>query len=87
MENLGKGPGIPFASIGSRIQEIEERISDVDYTLEDIDNTVKENSKHPGNSGYQRPNQRVIGIEEEKITSLKVPKKNLQQNLSLTFPR
>ena len=60
IENLGKKSGTIDASIGNRIQEMEERISGAEDSIENISTPIKENgkckndpnSKHPGNTGH-----------------------------------
>jgi hypothetical protein len=82
VENLEKRSGIIDVNITNRIQEIEERISGVEDMEEKIDTTVKENSKHKTlltqniqniQDTMQRPNLRIIRIEESKDLQLKGP--------------
>jgi uncharacterized coiled-coil protein SlyX len=72
-------------SITNRIQEIEERILGAEDTIEDIDKTVRENAKCKEFltqniqeiwNTMERPNLRIIGIEESKDSQLKGPANN-----------
>jgi hypothetical protein len=54
MENLRKRSGIRDVSITKIIQEI---ILGLEDTIKEFDTIVKENSKHPGNSGYNEKNK------------------------------
>ena len=82
MENLEKRLGITDASITNGIQEMEEKISGVKDMLEETDTTVKENSKHKKlltqsiqeiQDTMKSPNLRIIEIEENEDSHLKVP--------------
>ena len=75
METLGKRLGVRDANITNRVQETEERTKGVEDTTEDIETTVKENAKckklltqniQAIQDTMQRPNLRIIGIEESK---------------------
>ena len=80
MENQGKKTGVTDASITKRILEIEEWISDIEDSIEDIDTTVKENTKRKKiltqniqkkiQNKMNRPNLRIIDIEESKDSQL-----------------
>jgi archaeosine-15-forming tRNA-guanine transglycosylase len=76
IENLGKRSGITDVSVTNKIQEIEEKFSH----LEEIDTTVKENSKGTKlltqsiqviQDLMERPNLRLIVIEEDEDSQLK----------------
>jgi prophage DNA circulation protein len=80
VEILGKRSGITDVSITNRLQEIEKRTLGVEDTIDKIDTTVKENSKHKKplvqsiqdiQDTMKRPNQSIIGIEENKDSQLK----------------
>ena len=76
MENLGKWTETIETSITNRIQEIEKQISDSEGIIEKINALIKENSKANKFSSQniqeiwdkiKRPNQRIVGVEEEKL--------------------
>ena len=80
LENPRKRSGVIDASITNRIQEIEERISDAEYTIQNIDQTVKENGRckkiltqniQEIQDTMRKPNLRIIGIEESKVSQLR----------------
>ena len=79
IENLGKKSGAIDANINNRIQNIEERISDAKDAIETSDSTVKKNAKCKKlvsqnimrrQDIMRRPNLRIIGIEERKLSQL-----------------
>jgi chromosome segregation ATPase len=94
IENLGKGSGGRDASITNRIQKIEEKISGAEDTIESIDTTIKENAKckklltqniQEIQDTVRRPNQRIIGLEENEDSQLKGPVNLFNQIIEENF--
>jgi hypothetical protein len=79
IETLGKKTGNIDAKISNRIQEMEERISDKKDSIKNMDTTIKENAKCKKiltqniQDTMRRPNQRIIGIDENEDFQLKGP--------------
>jgi hypothetical protein len=64
---------------------MEEEISDIEDIIEENDTLVKEmlivkNSWHKVSRKYGRPNQGILGIEEEEESQLKSSENIFQQN-------
>ena len=82
-------------SITKRIQEIEEGISDAEDTIEKINTLMKENSKSNKLSSQniqkiwdtiQRPNLRIIGIEEGEELLLEGSENIFNKIIEENFP-
>ena len=82
IEILGKKSGIIDASNSNRIQEMEERISGAEDSIENIGTTIKENGNckkiltqniQEIQDTMRRPNQRIIGVDENEDFQLKGP--------------
>ena len=80
IETLGKKSGTIDVSISNRIQEMEERISGAEDPIENMDTTIKENAKckkiltqniQEIQDTVRRPNQRIIGVDENEDLQLK----------------
>jgi uncharacterized coiled-coil protein SlyX len=80
--NLRKRSEAIDTSINNRIQEIEERVTVAEYTIENIDPKVKENAKCKNlltqniqkiQDTMKRPNLKIIDIEENEDSQIKVP--------------
>jgi hypothetical protein len=82
IETLEKKSGTIDASIRKRIQEKEERISGAEDSIANMETTIKENKKckktltqntQEIQDTKRRPNQRIIGIDENEDFQLKGP--------------
>ena len=95
MENLGKRTGTTDKSITDRTQETVQRISGIKDTVKEIDTSVKENVKSKKFlkqyiqeicDTMERPNLRVIGIEEGEEFQIQGPENNFNKTLEEIFP-
>jgi predicted nuclease with TOPRIM domain len=82
IETLGKKPGTIDASISNRIQEMVKRIPGAEDSIENMGTTIKENAKctkiltqniQEIQDTMRRPNQWIIGVDENGDFQLKGP--------------
>ena len=95
IETIGKKSGTIDASIGNRIQEMEERISDAEDSIETIGTTIKENTKckkiltqniQEIQDTMRRPNLQIIGVDANEDFQLKRPANIFNKIIEENFP-
>jgi phage host-nuclease inhibitor protein Gam len=95
IESLGRKSGPIDASIGNRIQEMEERISGAEDSIENICTTFKDNAKckkiltknfQEIQDTMRRPNLRILGVDKNEDFQLKGPANIFNKIIEENFP-
>jgi chromosome segregation ATPase len=95
IETLGKKSGTIDVTISNRIQEMEERISSAEDSIENMGTTIKENAKckkiltqniQEIQDTMRRPNQWIIGVDENEDFQLKGPTNIFNKIVEENFP-
>jgi chromosome segregation ATPase len=83
-------------SISNRIQETEERISGAEDSIDNMGTTIKENEKckkiltqniQEIQDTMRRPNQQIIGVDENEDFQLKGPANIFNKIIEEKFPK
>jgi hypothetical protein len=86
IEVLGNKSEAIDVSISNRLQNMEERISGAEDSIENMETTIKENAKCKIQDTLRRPNLRIIGIDENEDSQLKVSVNIFNKIIDENFP-